>query len=288
LDFGQEFRFRIWVWDQRLGFGLELGFKIWVYDFGLGCLVLLCIVLYCIVLFCCFLHLYYMVIHRPSPPRMNGKHDEQCNCVACLEYMEKEVEGNLDVWMPSERDVQDLFQVVFEKHIQLERVDLNEWGQHDRDVQEVFQVVGGSQTTDEIPSRASSALYPELAPFTTNHLADLGIDGEVEDVDLPGINETEQDENTIRVVYSVKDYVQAVKDNPNFPDKFHSRCFTSDGFVILEKYQLPQLDRTDFPYLNVDEDAPLVATNVFVLPPHVRNPATQVFQNTTAERTHNE
>jgi hypothetical protein len=270
---------------------------------------------------------------------MNGKHDVQCNCVACLENMEREVEGNLDVWMPSDRDVQDMFQVVFEKHIQLERVDLNEWGPNERDVQEMCQVVRGLRTTDEITSSSSYSLYPEHAPSTSNHLADLGSDGEVEDVDLPwinqseqdedtitdeitsrssyalypedtpittndhadlgiegevqavdlhGINQSEQDENAIRVVYSVEDYFQAIKDDPSFSDEFHSISYTSDRFVILEKYRRPQLDRIDFSYLNVDEDVPLVATDVVFVPPHVRNPAAQVLQTTTAERAHND
>jgi hypothetical protein len=41
---------------------------------------------------------------------MDGKHDHQCNCVACLIHLEKELQVHLDEWMPNQKDVQQMLQ----------------------------------------------------------------------------------------------------------------------------------------------------------------------------------
>jgi hypothetical protein len=65
-----------------------------------------------------------------------------------------------------------------------------------------------------------------------------------------------EDANTTRVVYTIKDYAKAVEDNPNFPDEFDTIIYTSDGNVVLEKYERPHTERNDYSFLNIAEEEP--------------------------------
>jgi hypothetical protein len=47
-----------------------------------------------------------------------------------------------------------------------------------------------------------------------------------------------------------------VEDNPNFPDEFDTVIYTSDGKVVLEKYERPHTERNDYSFLNIAEEEP--------------------------------
>jgi hypothetical protein len=63
-----------------------------------------------------------------------------------------------------------------------------------------------------------------------------------------------EDANTIRVVYTIKDYAKAVEDDPNFPDQFDTISYTSDRNVVLEKEARPHTERNDYSFLNIEEE----------------------------------
>jgi hypothetical protein len=95
-------------------------------------------------------------------------------------------------------------------------------------------------------------------------------------------NNTTRIVNTTRVVYTMKDYLKAVEDDPSFPDKFDTIVYASDGGVVLEKEERIQPQRNNYSFLNVEEEESRILSDSIALPQYARNPDVQELSQYTS------